>query len=199
MRGSKLDKTMLESKVFDYIQKFTAQNGFAPAIRDICKGCEIRSTATVYYIINSLCDKGLLHKSGKNMRRAVGLTSSSVVAPAIGYIAPGKSVFAVENYEDFFAIPSNYFAGDDLYVFTVSGDSMINTGMFNGDKIVVQKQDYAEDGDIVAAMIDGTITVKRYFERDGKIVLHPENDDMDDFIYDDVTIIGKVVGLMRSY
>ena len=80
----------------------------------------------------------------------------------------------------------------------VKGDSMINIGMFDGDKIVVKKQETADNGDIVVALVDDSATVKRFFKRNGKIILHPENDDMQDFIFDDVQILGKVVGLMRN-
>ena len=90
------------------------------------------------------------------------------------------------------------FKGDDLFMLTVKGDSMVNIGMFNGDKIVVKKQSVAENGEIVVALVDDSATVKRFFKRDGKIVLHPENDDMEDFIFDDVVILGKVIGLIRN-
>ena len=76
---------------------------------------------------------------------------------------------------------------------------MINIGMYNGDKIVVKKQPDAENGEIVVALVDDSATVKRFFRRDGKIILHPENDNMEDFVFDDVTILGKVVGLIRNY
>ena len=81
---------------------------------------------------------------------------------------------------------------------TVKGDSMINIGMFDKDKIIVQRQQTADNGDIIVALVDDSATVKRFFKRDGKIILHPENDTMEDFIYDDVSILGKVIGLMRN-
>ena len=79
----------------------------------------------------------------------------------------------------------------------VHGDSMINIGMLEGDKIVVKRQETAENGDIVVALVDDSATVKRFFKRDGKIILHPENDDMQDFVFDNVTVLGKVIGLLR--
>lgn len=80
----------------------------------------------------------------------------------------------------------------------VHGTSMINIGMLEGDKIVVRKQENADNGDIVVALVDDSATVKRFYRRNGKIILHPENDDMEDFVFEDVTILGKVVGLMRN-
>ncbi len=202
MRGSKLDKTMLEAKVFDYIQTFTAKNGFAPAIRDICKGCDIKSTATVYYVINSLCDKGLLRKPGKNMRRAVGLVSNAVVAPSLGSNDNGNGIFALDNYEDFYAVPSNFFFGEDLYVFTATDDSMINIGILKGDKIVVLKAilEYEPvDGELVEVLINGNATIKRVSLQDGKFMLLSENDAYDAIESDPDMVIGKVVGMMRKY
>ena len=103
-----------------------------------------------------------------------------------------------ENYEDFYSVPSNFFNGENLFMLNVHGDSMIKIGMFEGDKIIVKKQDYADNGDIVVALVDDSATVKRFFKREGKIILHPENDEMEDFIFDDVKIIGKVIGLIRN-
>ncbi|MGN0817969.1 MAG: transcriptional repressor LexA [Candidatus Coproplasma sp.] len=193
----KIDKSQ---EVYEFIQKFIGENGYSPSVREICKACDIASTASVFYILNDLADKGLISKTkvGENKRRAISLNQKSVKVPLIGTVAAGEPIFAQENYEDYFSIPSNMFQGDELFMLTVKGDSMINIGMFSGDKIVVKKQPSAENGEIVVALVDDSATVKRFFKRNGKIILHPENDDMEDFIFDDVTILGKVVGLMRS-
>ncbi len=188
-----------DDEVYEFIQNFISENGYAPTVRDICKGCNIRSTATPYQIINRLSERGLLVKTG-NRNRAISLANkgSTVNVPLIGTVAAGEPIFASENYEDFFTLPGNFFGGEDLFMLNVHGDSMINIGMFDGDKIVVRKQDTAENGEIVVALVDDSATVKRFYRRNGKFILHPENDDMDDFVFDDVTILGKVVGLMRN-
>ena len=193
----KLDKTQ---EVYNYITSFITENGYAPTVREICSACGIRSTATAFNIMNELSEKGLITKSkvGENKRRAISINQQVVKVPLIGTVAAGEPIFAQENYEDFFSIPSNLFNGDDLFMLTVKGNSMINIGMFNGDKIVVKKQPVAENGEIVVALVDDSATVKRFFKRDGKIILHPENDDMEDFVFDDVTILGKVIGLVRN-
>ncbi len=183
--------------VLDYIQNFINENGYAPTIREICKNCEIKSTATAFNIINDLNDKGLIRKAD-NKRRAVSLKQSTVTVPLIGTVAAGEPIFASENYEGYYSVPSEMFHGEDLFMLNVKGSSMINCGIYDGDKIVVQKQPTAENGEIVVALVDDSTTVKRFFKRDGKIILHPENDNMEDFIFDDVIILGKVVGLMRS-
>lgn len=185
-------------QVFEYIKSYITQYGYAPTVRDICKSCDLKSTATAFTYINELVKRGVLNKVNcKN--RAVSLKQGSIkTVPLVGTVAAGQPIFATENYEDFYSIPGNFFAGEDLFMLTVSGDSMINIGMFDGDKIVVKKQENADNGDIVVALVEDSATVKRLFKRDGKIILHPENDTMQDFVFDNVTIIGKVVGLLRN-
>lgn len=193
-----MEKLNKDEEVFAFIQKYITENGFAPSVREVCKECNIKSTATAFTIMNNLRDKGLINKAG-NKRRAVSLKSNSITVPLIGTVAAGEPIFASENYEDFFAIPGNFFSGgEDLFMLNVRGSSMINIGMFDGDKIVVRKQENADNGDIVVALVDDSATVKRFYKRNNKIILHPENDDMEDFVFDDVTILGKVVGLMRN-
>lgn len=195
-----MKKLERQQQVYGYITKFIADNGYAPTVREICRACDIRSTATVFNIMNSLAENGLITKSkvGENKRRAISINQQAIKIPLIGTVAAGEPIFAQENYEDYYSIPSNMFKGDDLFMLTVKGDSMVNIGMFNGDKIVVKKQSVAENGEIVVALVEDSATVKRFYKRDGKFILHPENDDMEDFIFDDVTILGKVIGLVRN-
>lgn len=183
--------------IFDFIQKFIADNGYSPTVREICKACDLKSTATAFTYINELTKRGVLNKADKK-NRAVSLKQNVVTVPLIGTVAAGQPLFATENYDGFYSIPGNFFSGDDLFMLNVSGDSMIKIGMFNGDKLVVKRQDTADNGDIVVALVDDSATVKRFFKRGGKIILHPENDDMEDFVFDNVSILGKVVGLMRN-
>lgn len=190
----RIDKSEM---IFEFMQKFIAENGYSPTVREICKACSIKSTATAFTYINELAERGVIKKAD-NRNRAVSLNQKVVNVPLIGTVAAGQPIFATENYEGVYSIPNNFFIGDDLFMLNVKGDSMINIGMFDGDKIVVKKQETAYNGDIVVALVDDSATVKRFFKRDGKIILHPENDDMSDFIFDDVQILGKVVGLMRN-
>ena len=188
-----------DDRVYHYIRSYFNEHGYAPSVRDICRGCDIKSTATPYHIINRLIERGLIKKTG-NRNRAISLANQgpTLTVPLVGTVAAGQPIFATENYEDFYSIPGNFFEGDDLFMLNVKGNSMIKIGMFNGDKVVVKRQQTAENGDIVVALVDDSATVKRFFIRDNKVILHPENDDMDDFIFDNVQILGKVVGLMRN-
>lgn len=187
--------------VLEYIEKYMTENGYAPSVREICVGCNIPSTATCFKIMNTLAEQGLIVKSkvGENKRRSVSIKQNAVKVPLIGTVAAGEPIFAQENYEDFFSVPSNMFGTDDLFMLTVKGDSMIKIGMFNGDKVIVRKQETAENGEIVVALVEDSATVKRFYKRDGKFILHPENDDMEDFVFENVSVLGKVVGLLRSF
>ena len=196
-RKSELKKLKSEDAVFKFIQEFISENGYAPCVREVCKACNIKSTATAFSVINRLKDRGLLEKSDVK-RRAISLKSKSVSVPIVGTVAAGQPIFANESYDGYVSLPDNFFSGEDLFILNVQGTSMIKIGMFDGDKVVVRKQDTADNGDIVVALVEDSATVKRFFKRDGKFILHPENDDMDDFVYDEVSILGKVVGLMRT-
>ncbi len=192
--------------VLDYINRYIADNGFPPTVRDMCRDLGIKSTATAYDYINRLRDMGYLDKA-ENKKRAVSVRSENVVrVPLLGTVTAGQPILAAENFEGYYPLPTAEFKGDDLFLLYVKGDSMIEAGIFDGDKIVVRKQDTAENGDIVVALFDPDgieqgATVKRYFRRDGKVILHPENAALSDFVLDsdsEAMIVGKVVGLLRS-
>ena len=189
------------TKVMDYIRKFTEENGYTPSVREIGKECGIKSTATVHSYIEKLQTKGYLNKTD-NKKRAVTIgKSSGVNIPLVGTVTAGQPIFAYENYEDYYTFPAGEFKGEDLFMLRVQGSSMIDAGIYNGDKIVVRKQEVAENGEIVVALIDEGATVKRFYAKNGQIILHPENETLSDMIFEpeQVKILGKVVGLMRNY
>ena len=153
--------------------------------------------------IEKLQNRGYLNKTD-NKKRAVTIgKGSGVTVPLLGVVTAGQPIFAYENYEDYFTFPVGEFKGDELFMLRVQGTSMIDAGIMDGDKIIVRKQQTAENGEIVVALVndDETATVKRFFVRNGKIVLHPENEALADMIFEpnQVSILGKVVGLMRNY
>ncbi len=192
---NKLDELYL------YIQKYIENNGFPPTVRDICKDLQIKSTATAHYYLNKLKERGLLEKPD-DKKRALSIKNkfeSPITVPLIGTVTAGTPILAVENFEGYYPIPQEFSTDGDLFMLKVKGDSMINAGIFDGDKIIVKKQESANNGDIVVCLIDDSATVKRFFTKNGKIVLHPENDLMDDIILDDAVILGLVVGLMRKF
>ena len=188
-------------KIMDYIRKFSEENGYTPSVREIGKECGIKSTATVYSYLQKLQDKGYLNKATNKKRSVTLAKSSGVNIPLIGTVTAGQPIFAYENYEDYYTFPADEFRGEDLFMLRVEGTSMIDAGIMNGDKIVVRRQETAENGEIVVALVEDSATVKRFYRRDGHIVLHPENETLSDMIFEDnqVSILGKVVGLMRNY
>ena len=197
-----LDKRKLDD-VLQFINEYTDENGFPPTVREICARLQIKSTATAYDYVNRLKELGMLQKTAGKKRAVAVTNTNSVRVPLIGTVTAGTPILAAENYEGYYTLPTAEFRGDDLFLLTVKGDSMIEAGIFSGDKIVVRKQDTAENGDIVVAMFDDGIeegaTVKRFFRRDGKFILHPENSTLSDYVLNEVTILGKVIGLLRSF
>lgn len=187
-------------KVMDYIRRFSEENGYTPSVREIGAYCGIKSTATVHSYIERLQEKGYLNKA-ENKKRAVTLGKSGAVnIPLLGTVTAGQPVFAYENYEEYYSFPLGEFRGEDLFMLHVQGTSMINAGICDGDKIIVRRQQTAADGEIVVALVGESATVKRLFRRNGKIILHPENEVLDDFVFnpEEVSILGKVVGLIRN-
>lgn len=188
-------------KVMDYIRKFSEENGYTPSVREIGKECGIKSTATVHSYIDRLKEKGYLTKTD-NKKRSVSIGKGAGVSiPLIGTVTAGQPIFAYENYEDYYTFPTGEFKGDDLFMLRVQGTSMIDAGIMDGDKIIVRRCPTAENGEIVVAMVDDSATVKRFYRRNGKIILHPENESLSDLIFEngEVSILGKVIGLMRNY
>jgi len=189
--------------VMNYLSVYIAENGFPPSVREICKELSIKSTATVYYYLEKLNKQGLIKKSPLK-KRAVGIINptkaSSISVPVLGKVTAGQPILAVENCEDYLPIPLSMFnSNEDLFALNVKGDSMIEAGIFDKDKIIVKRQSTAENGDIIVALIDDLATVKRFYKKNNKIVLHPENSSMQDMIFDDISILGKLTGLIRKY
>lgn len=193
----------LLANIKEYIESYIEDYGYPPSVRDISNGLNIKSTATVYKYVNKLNDMGLLVKSG-NKNRAINVKSrlnknDFASVPLVGKIAAGTPITAIENIEDTYELPSKLFSSDDLFMLTIEGTSMIDAGIENGDKVILKQTAVCENGDIVAAMIDDSATVKRFYKENGRVRLHPENPTMDDIIVDDCVILGKVVGLIRKF
>jgi repressor LexA len=190
-------------KVMDYIRKFSDENGYTPSVREIAKECEIKSTATVYSYLQKLQDRGLLNKATNKKRSVTLAKSSGINIPLIGTVTAGQPIFAYENYEDYYTFPASEFKGDDLFMLHVQGTSMIDAGIMNGDKIIVRRQETAENGEIVVALVaeEESATVKRFYRNGNRIILHPENEMLSDMIFEagQIQILGKVVGLIRNY
>lgn len=191
--------------IYDYIKDVTDEKGFPPTIRDICSEFGIKSTSSVSYYLRKLQTQGFI-KIDYGKKRAVEVVDKApkrkdiVQVPLIGTITAGQPIFAEENYEDTYSLPQNLFRlNGELFMLHVEGTSMIEAGINNGDKIIIKRQNTASNGQIVAALIDGECaTVKRFFNDGKRIRLHPENKNMADLYPDEVSILGIVVGLIRT-
>ncbi len=188
------------NEVYNYITNYVNENSFAPSVREICSTLNIKSTATASYYVDKLIERGLLEKS-PSKKRTLSLaikTSNFKCVPIIGTISAGSPIFAVENLEGYCPLPDELNCSGTEFALKVKGDSMINAGIFDNDIIIVKQQNDAQNGQIVVALIDDSATVKRFYKKQDKIILHPENDTMQDMVYDNVLILGIVKGLMRK-
>lgn len=198
MKEQKISQT---ERVLNFISEFTKKNSYPPSVREMCSGLGISSTATIVYHLKKLEEQGKLSRE-KSRNRAIEVSGVSMLSgiPVVGKVAAGVPITATENVEDTLSFSQNLFGNqDELFILNVQGESMINAGIFDGDKIVVHKQENAENGEIVVAMIDGEATVKRFYKEKNQIRLQPENDFMAPIIVKDVQILGTVVGLIRNY
>lgn len=194
--------------LYNYILNYRNKNGFCPSVREMCDELKINSTSTITYYLKRLEDFGKIRR-GASKNRAIEIlnydnaekiqpVSPCKPIPMLGKITAGSPILAVEDCEEIFYMPAGLFRGDNLFMLTVQGESMIEAGIFDGDKVVIRKQDTAENGDIVAALIEDSATIKRFFKENGHYRLQPENSTMQPMIFDEVSIIGKVIGLIRN-
>ncbi len=187
------------SAILKYIED-CIDDGLPPSVREICSDLGIKSTSTVHKYLRELEDKGYISR-GENLNRSIRLCETKVSAarvPLVGTVAAGMPILAVENIEDYIPYKAAYSA-DELFALRVKGDSMINIGMFDGDIIIVRKTPYAENGQIIVALVGDEATVKRFYRENGRFRLQPENDTMEPIIVDEVSVLGKVIALIRDY
>ncbi len=192
-----MDKT---TETYNFIVSYLEDKKYPPTIREICDSLKLDSTSSVVYHLKKLEKMGKITRS-TNKNRAIELTDSalnSISLPLIGEIAAGQPILAEESLIDKFIVSDNLFSGTNMFVLKVKGDSMINVGIYNDDYVVISKQSIANNGEIVACLIDNEATVKRYYKENGYFRLQPENSFMRPIITNKVEILGKVVGLIRN-
>ena len=191
-----------QREILEYIKQEILNKGYPPAVREICEAVHLKSTSSVHSHLETLEKNGYIRRDPTKPRAIeiiddnFNLTRREVVnVPIIGQVAAGQPLLAVENIENYFPIPTEFMPNAETFMLKVKGDSMINAGIFNGDKILVQKQSDAQNGDIVVALVDDS--VKTFYKEDGHFRLQPENDTMDPIIVNECSILGKVFGIMR--
>jgi repressor LexA len=201
-----MDLTKRQQEIFDFIKRYSAKYGYPPTVRDIGKAVGLASSSTVHAHLANLEKIGLLRRDPTKPRaielldRAVGGVRNLVRPglPLVGQVAAGQPVLAEENIEDYVTTPELAGGEEGDYLLRVRGDSMMNIGILDGDLVVVKRQESANNGDVVVALVGEDATVKRYFKESDHVRLQPENDSMEPIRSREVRVLGKVVGLMRS-
>ncbi|MDD2203231.1 MAG: transcriptional repressor LexA [Bacilli bacterium] len=200
--------TTRQEETLKFIKEEIASNGYPPTVREIGKFLGLSSPATIQVHLSNLENKGYIKKEN-NKSRAIELLVKNeyanqndeiVQVPLLGKVTAGSPIEAIERPDEFFALPS-YLIPNKKEVFTlnVSGESMINAGIYDGDIVIVQRQNVANNGDIVVAMTDeNEVTLKRFYKEKNHIRLQPENDLLKPIILPNVSILGKAIGLYRK-
>jgi repressor LexA len=195
-----------QKEILEFIKSQIINKGYPPAVREICEAVKLKSTSSVHSHLESLEKNGYIRRDPSKPRAIeiiddeFNLTRRELInVPIVGTITAGQPVLAVENIESYFPIPSEYMPNIETFMLKVKGDSMINAGIYDGDKILVQKQSHAKNGDYVVALIDDEVTVKTFYKEGGHFRLQPENDTMEPIIVSDLQILGVVIGLFRIF
>ena len=185
-------------RIYDYLRDEAAFEG-APSVRDISTALGIKSTSTVHRYLNELEEAGLISRSNNKHRYITLSDEPTCHVPVLGTITAGQPITAIEEIDGY--IPFSDFSGNakDLFALRVRGESMINAGILDGDIVILRQTPYAQNGQIVAALLDDEATLKRFYKENGHFRLQPENDTMEPFIVDEVVILGVLIASYRRY
>ena len=194
--------TERERSVYEYIKNAIGELGYAPSVRDIRDALGFKSTSTVHMYLTRLSDMGLISRDGGKSRaiHMDGAVGGNQV-PLIGRVTAGKPIFVAEDFEGYVSFCASAVGcrSENLFALNVKGESMIEAGILDGDVVIVDKRTYAENGEIVVALIGDEATVKTFYKEDGHYRLQPENKTMEPIIAESVVILGKVVASLRLY
>lgn len=191
-----------QMQILEYIRQEIDQKGYPPSVREICIAVGLRSTSSVHAHLTQLEKKGLLRRDSTKPRAMEVLDNPNGRGrsiPLVGRVTAGLPILAVENIEDYLVMPQHLIGREDMFALRVQGESMIEAGIQDGDIIVLRQQDYAENGDIVVALIDEEATVKRIFYEENRVRLQPENHTMQPIYADSVRVLGKLTALFRQF
>ena len=200
--------TNKQEQILTTIKKFIADNGYSPSIRELCSLCNLSSTATMFVHLKNLTSKGYINQAGSksrtielNVPNEYDKKSDNVInVPLLGKVTAGNPIEAIERPNEFFSLPKELIPlKTEVFTLEVNGDSMINIGIYDGDIVIVKRSNTANNGEIVVAMTDeNEVTLKRFFKESNHIRLQPENDYLEPIILNNVTILGKAIGLYRK-
>ncbi len=198
-------KTDKQKEVYEFLKQYTESRGYPPSVREICEAVDLKSTSTVHGHLKRLEKKGLI-KRDPTKPRALEIAEFATVKrelvdiPIIGNVTAGTPILATENIEDYFSLPLSFVKhNSDLFILRVYGDSMIEAGILDGDYAIIEKVNSAENGEIVVALIDNEATIKTFYKEKDHIRLQPENKNFKPILVRNCSILGKLVGIYRSY
>jgi len=197
-----------QKQIYQYIKRTVQEKGYPPSVREIGNAVGLQSSSTVHGHLAKLQDKGYI-KRDPTKPRAIEIVQAEnqaytpvIQVPVLGKVTAGLPITAVENVDEYFPLPEHFTANhnSEIFLLNVAGDSMIDAGIFDGDRVIVRKQNIAHNGDIIVAMTDeDEATVKRFYKEKGYYRLQPENPALEPIYLDSVTVLGKVVGLFREF
>ncbi|MDE3129821.1 MAG: transcriptional repressor LexA [Acidobacteriota bacterium] len=201
-----MDLTKRQQEIFDFIKRYSEKHGYPPTVRDIGKAVGLASSSTVHAHLANLEKLGLLRRDPTKPRamellgRANAMVRQAVAPglPLLGQVAAGQPILAEENIEEYIDTPAACGGESGEYLLRVRGESMKDAGILDGDLVVVRPQETAGDGEIIVALVEEEATVKRFFREGDHIRLQPENQEMEPILVREVSVLGRVVGLMRS-
>lgn len=187
--------TKSQQKVYDYLRE-AMPSGIPPTVREICTATGLRSTSTVHAHLKTLEKLGYITREA-GLNRSIRIEGSEAAAqvPILGKVTAGLPILAVEDIEGYIPFPQR--RGKELFALHVSGLSMRDAGILDGDYVVAERTPTADDGEIVVAMIEDEATVKRLYREPGRIRLQPENPDFDPIYSENVSLLGKVIAVVR--
>lgn len=201
------DLNQKETEILFYIKRKIEEQGYPPSVREIGEGVGLKSPSSVHGYIERLVAKDYLEKSPMT-NRTISLKNpdsdsllskkNTVDIPILGKVTAGLPILATENIEDTFPVLASISENKDLFMLKVSGDSMVNVGILDGDYVLIEKRNNAKNGDIVLALIDDSATIKTFYKEDNRFRLQPENDFMNPIYTDNLEILGHVIGLYRN-
>ncbi len=214
-------------QIYDFIINYASKNGYPPSVREICEGVGLNSTSTVHLHLSTLEKDGYIRRNSARPRAIEildhskwtfstndinnsttdndqkfvdpSLHNNAINIPLVGQVTAGEPILAEENILEYFPVPKQFSSGKELFMLQIKGDSMIDAGIYDSDLVIVNKQEIADNGEIVVALLEEEATVKRFYKENDKIRLQPENQVYAPIYSRNVQIIGKVIGLFRSF
>ncbi|OFK83408.1 transcriptional repressor LexA [Peptoniphilus sp. HMSC062D09] len=201
------DLNQRDLEILFFIKRFIESKSYPPTVREICSGCNIKSTSTVYYALEKLESTNYIRKDASKTRAIeivpqdddiLMLKKKTVDVPIVGRVTAGAPILAVQNIEDTMPLPVEFVSNKELFILKVKGESMINAGIYDGDYVIIEKTNSARNGEKILALIEDEATIKTFYKEKDRYRLQPENDNMEPFYFDKVDILGKIVGLYRK-